>query len=612
MCGIFGFFGAPANMPSQRNAAAALGSLGHRGPDAQGMQWRHEHGLVLGHARLSIIDPGMRSDQPFELYDDILVFNGEIYNFRQLREELLALGAKFRTSGDTEVISVGYRYWGMGIFRRLLGMYALALYDGQERCLHLARDDFGIKPLCLLHRGNEVVFASEIKAIAALRSLSIDGGVLTEMLSWGFQMGNDSLYAGVRYLAPGCVVTLRRDDCGALQLIEHEGSPARQAYQLPVDEPTSADLRAVVEASVRDHMIADVPVAVALSGGLDSSIVAAAAAQYHPGLQAYTFTLSHKTDPEVEHAALLCRHLGLEHRVARMVNGKVDGWLRRVAWHLEEPVANINALLSYGLAALMRAQGFKVALVGEGADEVFGGYPWYRFALDATMAGGPGAVFDAYRKRRMQSSSVRFLRSSARVLAEKRLQGQRERFVARLEQFSHAPLDGFLSFDQETQLQYSQLLRVDRMFMAHGVEARVPYLYRSVLQASAAIPAARKLRPLDVGGRIEKVALAEAFASMLPKRVVGRPKFGEQGTVNIWDTWLSDGLTSEFSRCVEGAELRGARQLLDEFIDWRAVASLQLAPKEKFAISLLLEAVDALLLSREHPDAALPLQWELL
>lgn len=610
MCGIFGYFGDAAGLPSERSAASALASLRHRGPDAQGLAWRREQGLVLGHARLSIIDPAARSDQPFVLGDDLLVFNGEIYNYRQLRAELLALGAEFRTSGDTEVIAVGYRHWGLGVFERLRGMYALALYDGAERTLHLARDGFGIKPLCLLQRGDEIVFASEIKAIAALRSLSIDGGVLADMLGWGFQMENASLYQGVRYLPPGHVLSVRRDGRGALQQTEREVAPARNLYPQAGAEPTPGELGEVVRASVRDHMIADVPVAIALSGGLDSSVVAAAAAQHHPGLRAYTFTLSPGTDPEVEHAALLCRHLGLEHHVAYLVPRKVDGWLRRVAWHLEEPIANVNALVGFGLAALIRDQGFKVVLVGEGADEVFGGYPWYRFALDGNLAGAE-QVFDAYRKRRAQSGASRYLRPEGLALAETRLARQRDAFAERLARFPGAPLDGFLSFDQETQLQYSQLLRVDRTYMAHGVEARVPFLYPPVLQASAALPAARKLRHAEGSGRMEKVALAEAFAADLPERIAMRPKFGEQGTVDIWKSWLTEGLEEEFRRCVEAVELRGARQLLDEFIDWQSVASKPLAAKEKFGLALLLEAVDTLMLSRNFPDSELPLQWEM-
>ena len=608
MCGIFGFFGAERRVPSERNAAAALAALAHRGPDAHGMYRRPDLGLVLGHARLSIIDPAARSDQPFEAGDCALVFNGEIYNYRQLRSELQQLGSQFRTNSDTEVILEGYRQWGKAVFDRLRGMYAIALYDQRERRLHLSRDEFGIKPLCYLQDADGIVFASEVKAVAALRSLSVDGGVLVDLLSWGFQMENASLYAGVRYLAPGSLLTLHTNGDGLLRSEFEDIWPARRAYAQVNPEPTDLSLRQVIEGSVADHMIADVPVAVALSGGLDSSIVAAAAAARHPGLQAFTFTLAPGVDAEVHHAALLCRHLGLRHTVARMLPMDMQGWLRRVAWHLEEPVANVNSLLGYGLGAVVRAHGFKVLLVGEGADELFGGYPWYRFALEPARA-EPGRIFDAYRGRRAQTGSARFMRDGAVALEAQRMQDQRAAFAA---SFAHTPLDAFLSFDQATQLQYSQLLRVDRTFMAHGVEARVPFLYRPVLEASAGLPPNRKLRGPDGTGRMEKVALGEAFRSVLPDQIVDRPKFGAQGTVNLWETWLAQGLNGEFDRCLQGSELRGARQLLDEFIDWTAVSQATLAPKEKFALSLLLEAVDSLMLSRQQPDAVSPIQWEII
>jgi asparagine synthase (glutamine-hydrolysing) len=608
MCGIFGFFGAERRVPSERNAAAALAALAHRGPDAHGMYRRPDLGLVLGHARLSIIDPAARSDQPFEAGDCALVFNGEIYNYRQLRSELQKLGAQFRTNGDTEVILEGYRQWGKAVFDKLRGMYAIALYDQRERRLHLSRDEFGIKPLCYLQDADGIVFASEVKAIAALRSLSLDGGVLVDLLSWGFQMDNASLYSGVRYLPPGTLLTLQTDERGVLRSEQQDVWPARRAYAQPYPNPTDLSLRQVIEASVADHMIADVPVAVALSGGLDSSIVAAAAAAHHPGLQAFTFTLAPGVDAEVEHAAQLCGHLGLQHTVARMMPMDMQGWLRRVAWHLEEPVANVNSLLGYGLGAIVRAHGFKVVLVGEGADELFAGYPWYRYALDPAQYPTPERVFDAYRARRAQTRSARFMRPAAAELELQRALEQRRAFAATR---AGNPLDAFLSFDQGTQLQYSQLLRVDRTFMAHGVEARVPFLYRSVLEASAGLPAERKLRAAEGAGRMEKIALADAFRSQLPEQIVNRPKFGQQGTVNLWGTWLAQGLNTEFDRCLQGSELRGARQLLAEFIDWGAVSQATLAPKEKFSLSLLIESVDSLMLSRQHPDSASPIQWEI-
>jgi asparagine synthase (glutamine-hydrolysing) len=609
MCGIFGYLGNDRGLPSERNAAAALATLSHRGPDAQGTVRLPEHGLVLGHARLSIIDPAARSDQPFTHGECTLVFNGEIYNYQRLRAELQQLGSQFRTSSDTEVILEGYRRWGADIFSRLRGMYAIALFDARGQQLLLARDEFGIKPLCYLQDSAGIVFGSEVKAIAALRSLSVDGGVLSDLLSWGFQMENSSLYSGVRYLEPGTLLRVTMQD-GRLARTDHKKVwSIRDAYAAPRSEPSNKALHEVIEQSVADHMIADVPVAVALSGGLDSSIVTALAAKLNPDLQAFTFTLSPDVDAEVEHAALVCRHLNIKHMVARMRPIEMRGWLRQVAWHLEEPAVNVNSLLGYGLGSVVRTHGFKVVLVGEGADEVFGGYPWYQFALEPSAKADLGSVFDAYWRRRAQTGSARFLRPAAAQMREERVRQQRAAFAATV---AGNPLDAFLSFDQATQLQYSQLLRVDRMYMAHGVEARVPFLYRSVLEASAGLPSHRKLQPDPAAGRTEKIALAEAFKGLLPQQVLNRPKFGSGGTVNLWDSWLSQGLEAEFDRCLLGAELRGARQLLDEFIDWKAVEAAPLAPKEKFSLSLLLEAVDSLMLSRSIPDSAPALEWEVL
>ncbi len=608
MCGIFGMFTKAGTLPTRERAAAALARLAHRGPDAHGLWHRPDVGLALGQVRLAILDLDPRSDQPFHGPDCVLVFNGEIFNFRSLRAELEGQGVVFRTQSDTEVIAVGFRHWGPAVFERLRGMFAIALWDERERCLHLARDEFGIKPLCVLQQGNTLLFASEVKAIAALATLDIDGEVLCDLLRWGFPMQDRSLFAGVEFLPPGTRAVYTRNSNGALRRTSHTLWSTAFAYRERGNEPTDEHLREVVEASVTDHMLADVPIAVALSGGLDSSIVAAAATAHTRNLHAHTFTLSDSGDPEVEHASLLATQLGLQHHIARLVRGDVGDWLRAVAWHLEEPIANANALPGYALAAAVRSQHCKVVLVGEGSDELFGGYPWYRLALDPALAASPTALFDAYAARRTQRALLPCLVPAHRQLAEQRHQQQRAAYATFAADFPQAPLAAFLAYDLRTQLQYSQLLRVDRMFMAHGVEARVPFLYRSVLAASAALPDVRKLLPEGGPGRREKVALGQAFSSRLPARIAQRPKFGAQGTVDIWGTWLADGLKSAFARCLTSVELRDARQRLERFLDWNVIAAARLANKHRFAIALLLEAVDGVLSQRPRPDAmpALP------
>jgi asparagine synthase (glutamine-hydrolysing) len=611
MCGILGVLAPPAQLPGVDRLERALQRLAHRGPDAQALLHRPHDGVALGHTRLSILDLDARANQPFVAAGTALVFNGEIFNCGELRTELEGAGERFTTTSDTEVIARGFRVWGADVFARLRGMFAIALWDEREHRLHLARDEFGIKPLCVLERDGHVLFASEVKAIVALRPLDVDAAVLGDVLHWGFPLEDRSLWAGVEFLQPGTRRVYARTAGGALQREDHAVWSCARAFLQRAQEPSAAALRDVVERSVAAHMLADVPVAAALSGGLDSSIVTAAAARHAPGLHAHTFTLhaDAKVDPEVEHATLLASRLGLVHHVARLPRGDAASWLRAVAWHIEEPIVNPNALPGYALAGAVHAQGCKVVLVGEGADELFGGYPWYRFALDPTLA-EPGALFDAYARRRGQRRLWAILRPPLARAAEERLAAQRARFAAHAAAFA-TPLDAFTAFDLATQLQHGQLLRVDRMFMAHGVEARVPFLYRPVLEAAAALPGSRKLLPPDGPGRREKVALGEAFADRLPPAIAQRPKFGARGTVDLWSTWLADGLRAEFGRCLTSGELRGARERLAPFVDWDAVARAPLAAKERFAIALLVETVDAIGEARERPDALPSLPWRL-
>jgi asparagine synthase (glutamine-hydrolysing) len=610
MCGILGAFTSAAALPDERAVHAALAAIGHRGPDAQGLFRDRRHGVVLGHVRLSIIDLDARADQPFAGDRCRIAFNGEIYNFGALRDELVAAGACFRTGSDTEVIVHGYRRWGCAVFDRLQGMFAIALFDEVDGRLHLVRDPFGIKPLLVLQRGDDVWFGSEVKAIAAFTSLGIDAATLCDVLRWGFPLEDRSLYAGVEFLPAGARRSYARAPDGRLVVEEAALWRPLLAAVAGAAAPTPRQLADVLDLAVADHMIADVPVAVALSGGLDSSLVAAFAARRAERLHAHTFTMSDGTDAEVEHAMLVAKHLGLRHHVARLRGSDVGAWLRAVAWHLEEPIVNLNALPGFALAAAARAHGCKVVLVGEGADELFGGYPWYRFALEPALAADPGALFDAYARRRTQPALESCLLPATLVMAAERFARARRAFARRIEVVGRGALDGFLAFDLDTQLEYGQLLRVDRMFMAHGVEARVPFLYPSVARAAAALRPEQKILTADGPGRREKVALGEVARSFLPPEVASRPKFGPRGTVDLWGSWLEAGLVQAYERALASRELTLARDVLSEHLDWRRVREAQLRPKDRFAVALLLEAVDAVLARRSRPEVALPMQLE--
>ncbi len=607
MCGLVAII-APADVTIDPVLFdGAVSSLRHRGPDASNAEYCPEHGVALGHTRLSIVDPQTRSDQPFHTERVTLVFNGEIYNYKELRAELAASGATFVSSGDTEVIARGFEHWGVSLFDRLEGMYAIVLMDRASGAVFVTRDLFGIKPLYMQRAANgSIAFASEVKALPSTRTRTLHEETLFDMLTWGFQISHRSFYEEAIHFPPGAVLRIERDVDGSLKTVMVDADRLRATFESRRD--SDVKLRRVLENTVRDHLIADVPVAIALSGGLDSSIVAALAAQQSPHLTAFTLTLAEDEDEEVRHAAQVCRKAGLTHRVVRMEVTDFEALLGKIAYHLEEPVANINVMLTYGLAAAVRQAGFKAILMGEGGDEIFAGYPWYALCRDAELRGNPEAIFAAYRRRRSQRRFEQILTRDAQVRLAQREQAQAGTFVEQWQAMSVSCLNRLLYFDQTYQLQFSQLLRVDRMTMAHGVEARVPFLYERVAKASAALKDSEKIRLhwYQRFGRDGKIALARAAGMLLPREVRQRPKFGARGTVNLWDSNLVRQLPETFERMLQAPRYTAARERLAHIVAWNTLDAGKLPPKRKFALMLMLMCTHIHVCGLDVPDSAQP------
>lgn len=593
MCGLFGIVSPGNRMPRRDAFERSLGQLRHRGPDSSGVFWEPDYGVAFGHTRLSIIDLSPLSNQPYETRTSILVFNGEIYNYQTLRQELLAKGIEFTSNGDTEVVARGYEAWGVSVFRRLQGMFAIAILDKRSGDIHLARDLFGIKPLYLRNdEDGRMLFASEIKPLEEYGRLKLNPDTLFDLCTWGFPLSLNSTYAGVRQLAPGAVATISRCIEGIAISID-DAKPLRGLYRQLPSASAKQDLPSALTASVRDHLIADVPVAVALSGGLDSSIVAALAARERANLTAFTLTLSDESDPEVQHARIVCGRWKLRHEIVTLEVRNLEALIAQVAFYLEEPVANINVLISYALGAVVHVNGFKAVLMGEGGDELFAGYPWYALCRDPELSASPTRLFTAYRKRRMQSGFNQYLRADALASMEQRLNVQSSIFAEHYDATESSCLNRFLHFDQTFQLQFSQLLRVDRMTMAHGVEARVPFLYEPLASVSACLHDREKIKLhwYQRFGRDEKIALAKAAFDVLPKQVSSRPKFGSSGTVNLWKTALVAGLDTVFQRILTADCYRQPREVLAEYIDWTALKENRITAKEKFFLSMLVMCV---------------------
>ena len=380
MCGIVGFAG---DEPiAEEQLAAMRETLAHRGPDDRGLWYSAGREVGLGHRRLAIIDLSACGHQPMKDRSGTLhiVFNGEIYNFLELRGELEGRGHTFRSQSDTEVILESFREWGEDFITHLNGMFALALYDEERRELFLARDRAGEKPLFYWRTAGRIVFASELKALFSFpvfpRTLDLEA--LEHYLAYGYVPGELCILEGVRKLAPGHVARFRVD---SREWVD-------SAYwTLPRYQPANGDgsldgltsrFETLLEDAVRRQLIADVPVAILLSGGLDSSLVTAMAARARPLVKTFTVTFpEHGTFDEAEHARTVAKHFGTEHLEldAREADASL---LPLLARHFDEPLADSSMIPTFLLSSTIRMQA-TVALGGDGGDELFGGYPHYNW-----------------------------------------------------------------------------------------------------------------------------------------------------------------------------------------------------------------------------------------
>ncbi|WP_338663920.1 asparagine synthase (glutamine-hydrolyzing) [Pararoseomonas sp. SCSIO 73927] len=556
MCGIVGIFqpgqGTPDLAPVRRMAEAVR----HRGPDGEG--FHAEPGVALGHRRLAIVDLAGGA-QPMATPDGALVisFNGEIYNHAALRQELEGLGHRFLTRSDTEAILHGWRQWGAGCLDRLNGMFAFALWDRDAGHLFLARDRLGEKPLhyAALPDGG-VAFASEIAGLLALPSLScrLDPAAVDDFLALGYVPDPHTVYAGIRRLPAGHLLRLGR---GEARL------PAPRRYWQPprtVSAPQGApaeELAARLRDAVRMRLMSDVPLGCFLSGGLDSSAVAAASARAGRPLDSFTIGFE-GTEDERPPAAALAHLLGGTHR-ARAASGDLLEDARGQAALFGEPFGDASSVPTLAVCRLARGH-VTVALSGDGGDEVFAGYRRYRWhaLAEAVRRHVPsrirrpliGSLARAYPKldrapRWLRAkhtlteisldSALGYYNTVCRIAHERRrallspaMRGAVEghdpaaRFGALMEECDpDEPLLQAQYADLHTYLPGDILTKVDRTSMAVSLEVRPPLLDHTLVEWGMALPAPLKLR----GGTGKRV-LREAVAGLLPGEVAGRRKQG--------------------------------------------------------------------------------------
>ncbi|MDX9751751.1 MAG: asparagine synthase (glutamine-hydrolyzing), partial [Flavobacteriales bacterium] len=392
MCGIAGsFLIDPSASPAGDRIHAALAALAHRGPDDAGVY--RQGRAVLGHRRLSIIDTSAAGHQPFtdtagrpatagRRYT--MVYNGEVFNYRELRARLEAEGHTFRSRSDTEVVLRLYTVMGEAFLHELNGFFALAIHDAETDTLLVARDRFGIKPLVWCRHDGAFHFASELRALRALGApAEVDPGSLAQYLTYHYIAGPHTMLAGTHKLEPGHL--LRVDAHGVA--VEPWYDLVRAARPVPAHTDAKKELHHVLDDAVRDQLLADVPVGCFLSGGLDSSIISALAARHHRDL--HTFSIGFADDPyydESRHARAVAAHIGSTHHAFMLGTDDLAEAYPRFLAALDEPFADSSALAAFVLAGRTRRQ-VTVALSGDGADELFGGYRKHQAELRARRKG---------------------------------------------------------------------------------------------------------------------------------------------------------------------------------------------------------------------------------
>ena len=516
MCGIAGEFRFDSALPGADTMARMLARLARRGPDAEG---QYSDGAVrLGHRRLAIIDLSEKSAQPMvdAATGTALVFNGTIYNYPELRAELIALGHTFRSDGDTEVILRAYLQWGEQCVERLHGMFAFAIWNRES--LFLARDRLGIKPLYYSETPGHFRFASTPQALLAAGGVdtSIDAVALHHLFTLHAVVpAPRTLYNGIRKLAPGTTLTVN-----ARGELLHRRYWSLKA-QRPAIPKTEAEWTEAIHASLRQAVkkrieIADVKVGVLLSGGLDSSLlVALLAEQGVPDLM--TFSVGFEDQPEergseFEYSDPVAAMYGTRHHKFLIPNSEVLKRLPEAVDQMSEPMFAQDAVAFYLLAEQV-SQTVKVVQSGQGADEVFGGYFWYP-RMAAETAGTP---LDRFRTHYFDRDHDEFLQLAAPAYHGPDATG--ELVAAHLaEPFADDFIDQVLRMDTTMLITDDPVKRVDNMTMAWGLEARVPFLDHTLVELAASMPAELKLR--NEG----KHVLKQIARGLIPDAVIDRKK----------------------------------------------------------------------------------------
>ncbi len=610
MCGITGFlnYSLTYGLDDLRAISARMTeTLVHRGPDDSGIWCDPGAGIALGFRRLAILDLSPAGHQPMSSADGryTMIFNGEVYNFAELQTELIGLGHGFRGHSDTEVLLAAVSQWGLeSAVRRFNGMFAIALWDGGRRCLHLIRDRVGIKPLYYGWAGTTLIFGSELKALRAHPAFhaEIDRDALALYLRYNYIPTPFSIYRGMYKLTPGCILSIQQGEppdsqtpspyWSAVEAMEHN-----RTHPIRGDEPEAVEaLDALLRHSIGLRMMADVPLGAFLSGGVDSSaIVAMMQTQSSRPVKTFTIGFREADFDEAGYARAIARHLGTEHTELYLTPEETRNVIPLLPSLYDEPFADSSQIPTYLVSKLARRD-VTVSLSGDGGDELFGGYRHYSWmpSIWRLIRWVPGGL------RRLSAKAIQavptstwtdVLQMAGRILPARRLSANPELKVRRLTEVlnaknsaemyydfvthwkkpadivpgAHEPVtllkdpalwarsgsgaEGMMFLDLATYLPDDILTKVDRASMGVSLEVRTPFLdNHEVVEFAWGLPLHMKIR-----GGTGKWLLRQVLYKYVPKKMIERPKMGFSVPV---DSWLRGPLTEWAESLIDEQRLR--------------------------------------------------------
>ncbi len=601
MCGIAGWIAKPERALSGDTLAGMLQAIAHRGPDGEGTAHYAcaltGHHVFLGHRRLAIIDPQGAHQPMCDAASGLaLIFNGEIYNFRVLRDELSNLGYRFTRDSDTEVLLRAYEHWGKGVVHRLRGQFAFAIWDARNERLFMARDRFGEKPLFLHERGGALYFASEIKALLRVPGITpaVDLEAVWDYLSYRYVPGPRTMFAGIRKLMPGSTLTWER---GTLEEERYWSPPDRfAAASTPPPAGVVEEFLSRLDETVKLEMVSDVPFGAFLSGGLDSSTIVALMRRHNTMVNTFSVGFSDARYSELSYAAEVAAHLGTRHHEIVVEHRDMIERLPRLIAFRDAPVSEPSDIPIYMLAC-EASRSVKMVLTGEGSDEILGGYPKHvveRYAQRYQLV--PQCVRRGVLEPLAHALPYGFRRIKTAV-TNLNIGDWRERYVRWFGALSRderdrlsvlrpngepaspgPPFDSdagagalrrILYFDQTSWLPDNLLERGDRMTMAASIEGRVPFLDHELAAFVSSLPDHYRVRGLTT-----KWILREAARRLLPARILTRPKVGFRVPVNEWfrgemRDYLGDHLQSASSTTRGYCDARALDRMLAEHMNGR-------------------------------------------